>query len=390
MKNIFLSSLIAFVIFSSCNSHKDIVFKKDKDVIFDLGYVYAGAANFYDATTQKDYIALYQIRTSKSIKIFDENFNLFKEISTKVLTNVSKDIINAEVISLDSVIVRTGYNTCRGTGCDTFYLLNGKGEIVNYSTIKDHPTVDTNSWKYYHTFNELGLFIGNKLYIQTGMPYQFKEYLGRDEESKFSYRETRHAPLITSVELFNPKAKREFYLYDFYKNISTKDVFCNDFYVNIDNYNNRILLTNYWADKIFVINAGNMKLEKTVKVKSDYTTIGSTLVSNDSTHAYKMNALCKTLSNGGIYTIYFDKYRDLYYVAVHHYDATITFGFSTKWSLLIYDKKFEKLKEIPFLTDEYTFGNLLVVKQGILLPKKEGRMENDEAAFTLFSVNYAD
>jgi hypothetical protein len=389
MKIIFLSSLITFVFFSSCNSNKEIVFNKEKDVVVDLGYVYVNAQNFYDATTQKDYIALYQVRTSKNVKIFDESFNLVKEISTKEVSKISKDVINAEIISLDSIIVRTGYNVCRG--CDTFYLLNGKGEIINYSAMKDHPTDDVNAWKYYYIQTDIGQFNNNKLYIKTQMTYQHRDYLSRDEESRLSDRETRHAPLFVSVDIFNPKAKREFYFPDLYKKISTKDVFwINNFDINMDKYNNRIFVTNYWTDKFFVINLNSMKLEKTVKVKSDYTTIGTVPVSNDSTYEYRMKVTMKTLSNGGICNIYFDKYRSLYYVIVNHYDSTVTFGLSPNLSLIVYDKDFVKLKEIPFLNGEYSYDCLLVVKQGILIPKKEGRYEDDEAVFTLFSVNYAD
>ncbi|MDR1726023.1 MAG: hypothetical protein LBR28_06510 [Bacteroidales bacterium] len=292
------------------------------------------------------------------------------------------------MISFDSIIVRTGYYNHN----DRFYLLNKNGEIINYSVLREHKSNDSNDYKYFYYYLKSNHFINNTYFTAVSIPYRLDKHLNRDEEDELNTIEQRKSPLFVKVQLFNPNSKREFFIYEFYKEIGEdSDYVSNDFELTLDADNNRMLVISRWSDKLFVINLNTMKLTKTITLKSNYSEIGTKPISNKSTHSHKIQTyIAAGCTNGGIEQIYFDKFKHLYYVVIRHNADTNIIDKSQAWSLHILDKDFHKLQEIPFAAKEYDlYGTFLIVKQGILIPKMNNQDE-EKPVYTLFSVNYSN
>ncbi|MDR1006370.1 MAG: DUF4221 domain-containing protein [Bacteroidales bacterium] len=380
--------LFCFIVslFCGCNANKDVIVKKEKDITFNVGYPcrFFGANMFYNASDKQTYLYFAEPLTNKKIRIFDDNFKFVKEISTKDIP--FNQTTKVEMISLDTALIKTGYS---------FYLINDKGKILDSSTLSEHKSSeknDSNDKQYTYMLINPHYFINGKLYLKTGMRYQHRNDLPRDEVDRLSIIKQREAPAMMSVELFNPKAKREFYLYDFYKNIGNeKDwIISSDFNFTIDDENNKMIAQSRWSNKLFIINLHSMKQEMIVKIESDYTTIGTKPIANNNTFAYK-TAVLLDHTNGEIEKVYFDPFRSLYYVQVSHTNKQAKEEERVpSWSLIIMNKQFVKIKEVFFKAGEYLYyGNFLITKQGILIPKINNEDE-DDPTFTLFSVNFTD
>ncbi|NLA23976.1 MAG: hypothetical protein GX879_03325, partial [Bacteroidales bacterium] len=94
--------------------------------------------------------------------------------------------------------------------------------------------------------------------------------------------------------------------------------------------------------------------------------------------------------NGVIYNVVYDKYRSLYYIIAllpnldFHYINNPTI--ERDWSLIVLDKDFKNLGEFLFSKSDYSFLNILPLKEGILFQNAYKQNDNEKTFFTLFEV----
>jgi hypothetical protein len=381
--------LVAIVIFNSfCQSNNigKISLTEIENIEFNLGYApmsrYSGTVELHG----KEYLYFGDAMTNKCIDIVAYNTDTVCRIPLNEVIK-KEEIEDFYIRNLDSIFVLSQYS-------NHLYLIDNKGSILKtaYFTqyLKPHGSYDLRSSAYQDFyFNGSFLFAGER---HVEAPFE-------DDVKSLRYicgkmYASPHFFKFTNV--FTDSAKLQTGLNGFYLKLVTSDSFLveSQFYYHIEN-KNRLFCFSAYSDKISEIDPDSLTIKRDITIKSKYTKVGCSPVPINEETLKDNNLISNTLqTQGGIARLFFDKYRQLFYVIVmHSVDGNApknNRGPYRAWSLFVYDSTFTNFSEIkmpPLKLDPF---NIIVCKEGLLISTNfpmNKNYESNKAKFTLFKVS---
>jgi len=380
-----ISFILFFGTFLSCKNKKHVKFTAVKEYVFKTDFTYNRSKVIYSKELKKEIIYFADITTKKKISFF--NFNGLKLYETPLnhIYNCGQEIGSFEVLNKDSIVVLSLYS-------DIVFLLNKNG-VCKKTIYLDSLICDVhkNSNEYYNIN-----YIGNNRFLFAA------SWLGSDTikipQNTFQYyeyffRNLTIRPKLVSLDIFNPDKTNFNWGFDSAYFKISKDNKLNLFFEN-DKYeitDKNIFFYSWYSNKIYKLNRGTQKLEKEIIIQQAGEEIG---VKPKHISKENQNYIFDSINIGlqteaSIIKVVFDKYRNLFYVIIAHKHDIKFKGKDRLYTIIVYDKDFEKIDEITLDKEKYSSSILYVCKQGILILTKSKKIEDhDKPKFQLFKVDY--
>ena len=351
----------------------------------DFLYNYKNSKLIYSNELKKEIIYFADIVTKKKISFFELNGKKLYDIPLNYATKNGYEIDSYEVLNKDSVAVLTLYS-------NIVFLLNKKGDCLKAvyldSLIKD---MNKNRYEYYSikcTSKNNFVLAANWLGSDTSkIPQNSYAHL------EYFYRNLPLQPKLVSLNIFNSIENNVIWGLDSAYSKITKN---NE--LNIFAETNKFLSTekniyfySWYSDKILQINKENLKLEKKITIDANGQKIGVVpKFLNQKNQNYIFDSVSIGLqSQASISNVVFDKYRNFFYVIVANKHDIKHKGKGRNYSLLIYDKNFEKISEVYLDKELYLPSLLFPSKDGVLIGINSKQNDNHNyAKFKLFKVDY--
>jgi len=384
---LFLPYLLTFDLIVSCKNSKRIKLTPTNEFIFetDFQYNYKNSNIIYSNELKKEVIYFADIVTKKKISFFELNGKKLYDIPLNYVTNNGYDIDSYEVLNKDSVTVLTLYS-------NIVFLLNKKGDCLKTvyldSLIKNK---NKNRFEYYSIkYKNKNNFIlaVNWLGSDTSkIPQNSYTHL------EYFYRNLPLQPKLVSLNIFNSNQNKVKWGLDSAYSKITKNNELNIF-VETNKFlstEKNIYFYSWYSDKIFQINKENLKLEKKITIDANGQNIGvDPKFLNQKNQNYIFDSVSIGLqSQASISNVIFDKYRNFFYVIVANKHDIKHKGKGRNYSLLIYDKNFEKINEVYLDKELYLPSLLFPSKKGVLIGINSKQNDNHNyAKFKLFKVDY--
>lgn len=386
---IYISFLVLSGLISSCinKNLKEIKITPIKNLEYETGfdYNYKNAKVFYSQELNRELIYFADIVTQKKISFFDLNGKKLYDIPLNYVTNNGYDIDSYEVLNKDSVAVLTLYN-------NIVFLLNKKGDCLKTvyldSLIKDK---NKNRFEYYsikyknkNNFVLAANWLGSDTSKIPQNSYAHLEYF---------YRNLPLQPKLVSLNIFNSNQHNVLWGLDSAYSKITKNNELNIF-VETNKFlstEKNIFFYSWYSNKIFQINKENLQLEKKITIDANGQNIGVVpKYLNQKNQNYIFDSVSIGLqSQASISNVIFDKYRNFFYVIIANKHDIKYKGKGRNYSILVYDKNFEKINEVYLDKELYLPSLLFPCKEGVLIGIDSKTNDNHSyAKFKLFKVDY--
>jgi len=384
--------LVSLLIFNfSCDFRNDnrMSLSEIRNIDFDLGYSpltrYSGTIEI----SNREYLYFADVMTNKCIDIVNVNGDSLCKIPLNKITDTKEYIEDFYIKNLDSIFILTQYT-------NHLYLIDKKGIIhncINLNKYIEHIGKFEMSSSAYQDFyfNNSFLFHGYRTATLESsgfkdkvkaLKYWYGKYYASPYFFRFNNVFTDSADLQTGLDGYYSKlVKSDSFLVESTYYYHTKDkLFCFSSYSN----------------EISEISPGSLKIDKTITVKSGFTKIACSPVQiNEKTVGNPSEFINNNLqTQGAICRLFFDKYRNLYYVVVWHSvnekAPQNKRGANRSWSFFVYDTTFTKFSEIKMPSLKYEPDDMIVCKEGILIStnnQMNNTYERNKAKFTLFKIS---
>lgn len=373
-KIIFCIGIMLFL--CSCNTKNKIrnnenaqhLLMPEKEMEFNTGYPVRHKFNgtYYDKKDSTEYIYFADPVTFKEINFFTFNGTLQWKVPLDSMVEET-DIDMISVVSPDTIIGLDDH-------LNTLYFLNSKGRL--WKKIDMNPMLDSLGLINYELgesmFNDF-LLTDSTFIFATATQYDYSgiaKNISLTDEYKILWQRQNNRYIIAKLELKDSGMKLTVGLEKFYGSDTVVRMYWEPGFYYTGNA--AILWVSKYKNVIFEINPLSLQINKEYPVKSDFTAIGfsAPVVSNETIGKHGDSFNLKVKTSGSINSIYYDKYANQYLVGVMHTVSetlpdSLTGG-ARSWSLIVYDKNFNKLDEIYFAGMTY-IQDIIPLKQGILI-----------------------
>lgn len=377
-----ITLLLVAITIMGCNTHTHKV-DLDKGKVVTFKIPYSGVLRFstrFNLADGQEAIAYFNYETYKSMDVFTMDGKHVKTIPLKELKTIERHVDDICALNCDSFIALGQYN-------NNVHLFNSEGKILHNAHLNDSLPGDSRCkselWSsIYDDFiqNDSVLVFCSKVMDMVDRDKTLTQYQFMCKADSIC----RLRPYFAAVKFpFSAHPSYHYTLRSFYDRILPKDMTSGELPLYTITPKN-ILLFSWHSDSVFVINKNTYEIDKAFKVQSAYTKVGTPVSLKDE---YRVNDFLQT--KGSINRVLYDPYRDLYYVTVRH---SIPFNtpieqrrHNRKWSFFVYDKDFKPLKEIN-MDPKYSYGEILVTREGVLMWIDDYEKPNAPTQFQLFYV----
>lgn len=372
--------LLICILLLACNEKIDSMLKPVQVRIFDFrgyaGMCFSGVLH----TDSSELVYLANPANGAKIDFFSDNG---KKVLTVPLTQVLEKENGLESIycvAPDTIIVK-------GFTSGNVYFLNQKGQIwkktfLKYSFDNNKPFESTAS------LANNNFYTGGSLIFHCAVPTPVSEHLSLLDAFRLQAKDSRTNPyFLTLVDCFKDTAEYRFGNTGFYARFISDDHFTIEppMYTCTDA---GIFLFSVYCDSLYQINPKTTEIQKAIKISSKYSQIGAAPMKIREQFADSMAMISQT--SGLIINVTYDKYRQFYYLSVRHKVAA---GSTKKeranfspWSIIVLDKQLKFVQEVLMKQGRYNPGDILVVKEGLLIFLYPERLLSNETKFELFHV----
>lgn len=260
-------------------------------------------------------------------------------------------------------------------------LINQYGNILKQWKLPDNIT-GINRYSVWASYKDPILYKNGKLYTSVDQYGTYNKPEDFNYNSKLIFDLTKDSPVvITQLGL----------LPEIYRQKGTNFHGGLRFPSSVINNNGEIVIS-FPVDHYIHVYNGNSEKEKNL-VKSQFL---------DSFQSYNVNKSVfqdydqqYNNSVGSYHSLLYDKWRKLYYRVVLPYndfynsDGTVNLKEDRPFTIMILDKDFKVLNEVKFPGKQFVFGNILAVKEGLMISinnPKNPLYKNDYYSYQLFKV----
>jgi hypothetical protein len=269
---------------------------------------------YYDKKSKKPYFYFSDFVTAKKIEFHDMNGKKIKSVDVDSIVNSGYDIEDIYVESFDSIYLLRRYK-------NELTLINSDGIARKNSDLSDNNQRDVKLEFGSSIFSGFGIsdskFI---LAVDVSNDNDFGD-VNKVERLKSYYNTMREMPAFIMLE-FNSRSKSFEYKEIFKglrKEFTKRDqlIFELSYHYVDEKY---LIYSSWYSNRLFIYDHQKRKKIKSLKIESDYTSIGGAAFAINEQNLNKMDSLLlqKGAYNGGIRRFFFDKARDLLYVIVSH------------------------------------------------------------------------
>lgn len=361
-----------------------IVFKENSKACFVNSY--------YDNILKQDVVYFCGRGVKKELKFFNLKGKLLKIISLKNVLKKIDEIGGVSVISLDTIVINSNYS-------NQVLLLNSEGEVwKEIDASSKLIDKDSNQYEIMASLDANNKSIDNFIYAcywQSNIEDKKlkREPRGNLDYLTYFYKNYQTSPHIISLSnLLDSNVKIDYHLHNFYKQISKETrIFAEPPFYTVQNQS--IFVYSIYSDYLFHYSKTNFSLQNKIKISSDFTKIGTSLMKLNETNLQngQDSATYKINYEGRIIKLMYYTARNQYYCLIKHQQFNQTLASSLKsFSLLIYNSNFIKLKEYAFENTNYDYNNALLTTKGLLLLKNDttkSLIKDEKVTYCLFDFN---
>ncbi|HPO61841.1 MAG TPA: hypothetical protein PK762_02020 [Candidatus Kapabacteria bacterium] len=370
MRKIVVFCLLTLAL-TSCNIFKSNparveLIEKEK-IVIPIGEDIECNTNYFKLLTNEDNKELlYYLSNSETLTVFDlQNNNISFEIPLKQ----GNDAIH--IISKDSILIipeRT----------NNLQLVDSKGntlqtwktnDIFQDSIVFEHYTIKA----YTDNSNNLNIF------LETNHSLRLPEY--------YLYPKIMYLKINKEGKVIDSK-KFAKYPISFYQ----KEYMAFDCIFELNSVG--ALFVNYMKENCIYEYNKNVEYERTINFQSKYIKDGFIYIKKSDSVGLDYNVI-QQMSHPFIRALYYDKYRNLYYVSAIHAqnykneDGTLNDYWDRSWSIIVFNSNFEIIDEIYMEPKKFRFSELAVSKDGLLISnnvESNPDFNPDLLQLTLFEV----
>jgi hypothetical protein len=370
MKNFIIFILLNFTILS-CSSETKFSIKKTAELKFDIGFkpnhMFSGCLSNEKG---EDFFYFGELTSAKKIKFFTDKGDSLFTISLKNTLSEIGEINDVYVISLDSIVLLTNYT-------NQLYLVNKKGTIIANKDLS--YTIGNKKELYSSIFHSFGMSKNNLLFRQSHLTDGVDSVTSNYQDLKNYYNINQTLPRF--VEFRNVFSNKKLVVKEHLPNFLRK--FCkeNSFTFDFDYHalsKDRLFISSWYSDKIFIYNVEKQKIEKELVVKINHGKIGSKPYQmNDS--KYNFEAITKQVNQAGRFSavinrFFYDEANNLLYVLVFHEQKDLNSeinGNARPWTLNVYNKNYDLVSSKTFDHKSYSMGLTICTKKGLYVQQQE-------------------
>ncbi len=357
--------LLFVVLIISCNAKKDSYF--DNSIV----EIEPGLYTYKNVFVDKDKkVYFYFLQSDSIINILDTNSNFVKSINISKVYKFKKHISNVVPVlwSLDTVLITSSiYIEPEFRYDDYLFIIDENGIIkknINLSLLGEKHCTFRPDGKFID-INDTCIFLSPLAPRQNADSYE-KRLIKYFSHCYYSESICEILNVFNDSIVVNHKIKAFPLLLSEYNN----EYLPLGGSVNIYKINNNYFLFSYFSDKLLMIDVKSNQIKKTIIVNSKYTNIGFKLdkIKNNISYQEQLNHNIST--KGLILGIYFNSTNDRYYVPVciEEDEKIINQKGYRSWSIIVYDSDFNKIDEILFNKNRYSFY-FYQVNGGMLIQK---------------------
>lgn len=367
----------------------------EQSFLLDFKPIHKTSHTYTDHKTSTNYVYFSDFVTSKKMSFYDLDgqFRFSVQLDSLVDSNIRIEDVNVQHRDTIYILEQNSKN---------LYELDSNGKVRDFILMKNFDLEWINEYgsSIYSNFgsNSNCFYFRNELSIKNEF-----ELENRIDRIKKYYNLKLKTPVIIEV-CFDEKRSVDSITYKpIFENIreeySEKDEFTFEFtyYYVSKKY---VFLSSWYSDKVFVYDRIKHKRIQNISIKSDHTDIGGKpfKITNENIENSEVLLKKRGSFNGQINRIYYDDLRDLLYVLVFHEQKDHTssiYGAARPWSLIVYNKDFEKMYEESFEHDEYSMGFTKLTPRGLMVLKrdeqqneKNKRSKEKIYTFDIFDFNF--
>lgn len=377
MKNIYLLLTSFCIINLSC--HKKQNYTIEKDFTFNVGFVPSPKYinTFFDIESGRELLYFGDPVTKKTLKFFNFDGLLIKEVPLLETIKLLGEIDVITVISLDSIVINSLYT-------NKIVIINGKGE-----SWKLHDLNKLIVSKIGNVYNYYGINIPsytvdkNNLYLNCDFNYNGYDIskdivpTGKFENYDYMYNKLIEDPyLLRFNNYLSGIPKIEHFLFGFKKNYSLKKAFFleNASFIKTDL---GFLFHSVYSNNLFLIDTLTLKLKSKITIKSDFTQLGipPLFLTKESYNNLGNIQVENTKTSGYIGQIFSHDDNTYIFVSLPNKNNSKHLDPSNDFSIINYDKNFNRLKEYLFKNGEFNGGRAIMTKKGLIIPKNKIKYE---------------
>lgn len=369
----FLSiAILLILINASCKKEPNLetteyTFILDKN--FKPNHMHSGI--YYDKKTQEELFFLGELTSAKKMIFLNKKGETVHSISfRKFFSNTNCSVNDVFVASLDSIYLLSNYT-------NELYLVNRNGELINHILLNE-TNKDLKKHELYSSIFSSFSAPDNPSFIFSCDPSIDIQYSDgtRIKEMQGYYEAKRQGPLFVEFKN-NMSDNPKFHLKGKFKDFIPK----NSFHFEFSFYSisaKHLIFSSWYSNKLFVYDYKNERMVKEIDVKSQHTDIGARPFQINKKNHNKHEQLLRKIGafKGQIDRFYFDDTKELLYVIVFHEQKDLNseiMGAARPWSLIVYDKKFEKILEKKFNSKKYASGFTMLSKDGLYVRKQKDK-----------------
>lgn len=362
--SLFILSVLLILCFCGCKSPQVELIKKEKIVIpitEDIEY----QTNFLQYISDND--------SNELLTFYNENNLIYFDLIKKEKI-IEIPLINSVdalfVLSLDSIFIVPSRT-------NDLILYDSNGSVLNKWNIKD-PINDSINCEIYEVklffdkSNNLNVFLELNHDLSLPSYYLYPKIL---------YLKINKVGTIIEKRKF-AKFPEKFLTNEFL-----------NFDCKFELAKNNYFAIHYYKENAIYLYNTDLILEKEIKFQSRY--IDEFVPITEEEKKDRKFSSTQQIERPFYRNIYYDKYRDLYYLQAIHIqkykneDGTLNDYLDRSWSILVFNQDFELLDEIYMEPKKYLFKNMVVIKDGLLISNNvESNPDFDPnlLQFTLFEV----
>lgn len=392
----FFIIIISFCFLFACGnksklSDKAITVERNMVMKFNPEFAFYpnDSGTFIDAKDGKEYFYFCNQSTERELKVFSSSGELVRAISLKNIIKTIGEPYTISVISEDTIIFNTFYT-------NEIAAINKNGDVWFYSKIDELlPDSLSNKYEFWSNAHKWGM--KSNLYVLKSWPtYNLIDDRNLDytERTLLWQKILYRIPHFLFIEdLFSDNPKIRMGLEDLYSDICTEDCLFDEIpYYRL--YNDKLIFFSEYSDNLFIINIEDLKIEKKVQIKSNFTRVGGQAIKIDKENVTEQMKQQNPdrVKKGRIQALFFDEKTNKYLVLVTHtkYNANfLKHSYIPKYfSIIVLDRNFNQLGEILFDANQYNPISAIMTDSGIAF--EEINQNNDkkyEKTYVSFKIN---
>ncbi len=369
------------LVMMGCGSKHELTMHFKKTVVFDnIGYASVRFGGFITTANGQQWVYFANAETGKKIVFYTLDGKKVYEVPLQKIHERGEMVGGIAIVDFKKIIVQTKYN-------NRLYVIDSSGAIGRVVNLpKTFP--DGLGFELYSSFTNGSLLYKDNVLLNTSIDFPTDSNLSLEAAYNIYSKRKNAAPFFMMVPgLGSDTAGLVLGNKGFYGR------FVKDGNVNVElgmytcsADNDYIIQYSLYSDSIY-ISGKDLTINKAYQIRSKYTEIGAQPLANGATMGDSLELLA--LTSGLIINVNYDKYHHFYYLSVRHKvpmnSERKKMAEFSPWSIIVLDDNFNYIDELLMEPEKYVPGELLVVKDGILIFRIPQKL-NEKTTFDWYEI----